>query len=419
MRNMRKYNFSIIIFFYYNRYLFMFTSNLCGPTIVYIGFSLIQILIDSYKKQFNSAFIKFITMVVFAIVLNILCGMGLNVIAWFLVFIPIIMMTIISTLLMKTFGLDPSAAELSNHVEDASASTNANSIADYGLGNTSVKRIDRDEIREKTYDKIYGYYDLSYNDETKYDLSNNSSVFGLINRLINNEWSIDYRKWFNTNRSGLGSRSGSGSILGSRYGSDVEYGFASNAGLDETMKHRALLYSLVSDDSEYADDVARVYDKPENDYTSYEDRYADEYKADGYHLFRRSKYATTKAEMKKSDPDVTDVEIDKAIEKMWIGKSATDQQAWIDDDDDETPYDPNNLGAYRRRRSIWSDILNNAKDDEPCPSNETPRSFKAKTGLNCYEVCPPGKQRDSRGICTAPCPNGQVRNLRTYECAPL
>jgi len=392
----------------------MFTSNLCGPTIVYIGFSLIQILIDSYKKQFNSAFIKFIAMVVFAIVLNILCGMGLNVIAWFLVFIPIIMMTIISTLLLKTFGLDPTSDELTKHVEDASEAANAKTLAEYNLSNSRVKRIDRDEIRENAYDKIYGYYDLSYNDETKYDLSNNNSVYNLINRLINNEWSINYKSWFDKNKYGLGR----GTKFESRYG--PEYGFADNAGLDETMKQKALLYSLVADDNEHAGDVARIYNRPDNDFTSYEDRYAHEYKADGYHLFRRSKHASVKAQMKKSNPGVTDVEIDRAIERQWIDKSAVDQNAWLDDDDDdESYYDATNMGAYRKRRSIWSDIFKNKHNSEKCPSNETPSSYKAKTGLNCYEVCPPGKERDSHGICTAPCPNGQVRNLRTNACVPL
>lgn len=383
----------------------MFVPNLCGPTIVYIGFSLIQILIDSYKKQFNSAFIKFIAMVVFAIVLNILCGMGLNVIAWFLVFIPIIMMTIISTLLLKTFGLDPTSDELTKHVEDASEAANAKTLAEYNLSNSRVKRIDRDEIRENAYDKIYGYYDLSYNDETKYDLSNNNSVYNLINRLINNEWS-------DKNKYGLGR----GTKFDSRYG--PEYGFADNAGLDETMKQKALLYFLLADDDEYAGNVARIYDRPDNDFTSYEDRYADEYKADGYHLFRRSKHASVKAQMKKSNPDVTDVEIDRAIERQWADKSAAGQNAWLDDDD-ESYYDATNMGAYRKRRSIWSDILKNQHNNEKCPSNETPNSYKAKTGLNCYEVCPPGKERDSHGICSAPCPNGQVRNLRTNACVPL
>ena len=81
----------------------MFTSSLCGPAILYIGFSLIQIIIDLYKNLFSAAFIKIIVMLILALTINVLCEMGLQVIAWFLVFIPITMMTIISTLLLNVF----------------------------------------------------------------------------------------------------------------------------------------------------------------------------------------------------------------------------------------------------------------------------------------------------------------------------
>jgi hypothetical protein len=34
-----------------------------------------------------------------------------------------------------------------------------------------------------------------------------------------------------------------------------------------------------------------------------------------------------------------------------------------------------------------------------CPSNETPITYKSKTGLDCYDICPPGKIRDANGVC--------------------
>ena len=84
----------------------MFITGLCGPGLVYIGFSLIQIFIDIYNGVMNMAFLKFIIMIVFTLIINILCDLGFSVIAWILVFIPIIMMTVISTLLLQVFGLD-------------------------------------------------------------------------------------------------------------------------------------------------------------------------------------------------------------------------------------------------------------------------------------------------------------------------
>ena len=55
----------------------MFISNLCAPAIIYIGFSLIQIIIDLYKGVFRNAFVKFIVMIVFSVIINILCAISI------------------------------------------------------------------------------------------------------------------------------------------------------------------------------------------------------------------------------------------------------------------------------------------------------------------------------------------------------
>ena len=58
----------------------MILSYNCAPTLIFIGFSLIQIFIDIYKGVINDAFIKFIVMVIFSVILNILCDLGYKVI---------------------------------------------------------------------------------------------------------------------------------------------------------------------------------------------------------------------------------------------------------------------------------------------------------------------------------------------------
>ena len=78
-------------------------EKLCAPAILYIAFFFTQIIIDVFKEMYNNAFFKFIVMVVFSIVLNILHSRGLGVISWFIVFVPFIMMTIITTMLLFVF----------------------------------------------------------------------------------------------------------------------------------------------------------------------------------------------------------------------------------------------------------------------------------------------------------------------------
>lgn len=87
-------------------------EQICAPALLYVVFSLTQIIIDIFKNLYNTAFLKFIVMILFTIMLNFLCDQGLGLVSWFIVFIPFIMMTIITTLLLFVFGLSPSSGKL-------------------------------------------------------------------------------------------------------------------------------------------------------------------------------------------------------------------------------------------------------------------------------------------------------------------
>ena len=80
--------------------------ELCPPALVYLIFSATQIIIDIFKGLYNTAFFKFIVMVMITFLLNALCQGGLSIISWFIVFIPFILMSVIVTMLLYVFGLD-------------------------------------------------------------------------------------------------------------------------------------------------------------------------------------------------------------------------------------------------------------------------------------------------------------------------
>lgn len=80
--------------------------DLCMPAIIYVIFSITQILIDTFKGLYNTAFIKVIVMIMITFLLNILCQSGLGIISWIIVFIPFILMTVIVTFLLYIFGLN-------------------------------------------------------------------------------------------------------------------------------------------------------------------------------------------------------------------------------------------------------------------------------------------------------------------------
>ena len=99
-------------------------NNLCSPALLYVGFSLMHIIIDMYKELYNTAFFKFLIMILFSIILNILCQRGLGTISWIIVFIPFIFMTIITTLLLFVFGMDPKTGQIQGSSDASNITTN-------------------------------------------------------------------------------------------------------------------------------------------------------------------------------------------------------------------------------------------------------------------------------------------------------
>jgi glucan phosphoethanolaminetransferase (alkaline phosphatase superfamily) len=87
-------------------------TGLCPPAIIYLFFSITQIIIDLFKGLYNTASVKAIVMVIITILLNILCSQGLGVVSWIIVFIPFILMTVIVTLILYAFGLDAATGKL-------------------------------------------------------------------------------------------------------------------------------------------------------------------------------------------------------------------------------------------------------------------------------------------------------------------
>ena len=94
--------------------------NLCPPAIIYLIFSITQILIDLYNGLYNTVAMKLIVTVMVTLLLNILCQRGLNTISWIIVFIPFILMTVIVTLLLYIFGLNSTTGSLNYSCQDSS-----------------------------------------------------------------------------------------------------------------------------------------------------------------------------------------------------------------------------------------------------------------------------------------------------------
>ena len=135
--------------------------NLCGPVVLYLGFSIIQIIIDIFREHFNVALLKFLVMIIFSVVLNILCQQNLGIIAWMIVFIPFIFMTVVTTLLLTSFGLDPRKGKMQER-----------NLQIENLQKQTVKSIGRnvgDEIADNLYQKFNETDDLDYDKKYPYN----------------------------------------------------------------------------------------------------------------------------------------------------------------------------------------------------------------------------------------------------------
>lgn len=96
--------------------------DLCPPSIINIVFSLTHIIIDIFNGLYNSAFLKFLIMLLITLLLQILCNTGLAIISWFIVFIPFIFMTVIVSMLLYIFGLNASTGNLNYETQHSNSS---------------------------------------------------------------------------------------------------------------------------------------------------------------------------------------------------------------------------------------------------------------------------------------------------------
>jgi hypothetical protein len=111
--------------------------NICAPAIIYLAFSLTQIIIDTFKGLYNTAFFKVIVMIIITILLNSLCQGGMTVISWIIVFVPFMFMSLIVGILLYVFGLDAATGTLNIKCDKESTTTSSNSNLIYTIDNSS------------------------------------------------------------------------------------------------------------------------------------------------------------------------------------------------------------------------------------------------------------------------------------------
>jgi hypothetical protein len=80
--------------------------EICAPALVYIFFTLSQIVIDIYNGAIEPAFLKIIVGIIVSGLLIILCTKGFSNVAWVIVLVPFIYMTCMVAILIFYMGYD-------------------------------------------------------------------------------------------------------------------------------------------------------------------------------------------------------------------------------------------------------------------------------------------------------------------------
>ena len=86
-------------------------NKLCMPALIYLVFMMVHISIDLYYKLYNMVIVKICIGTLGTLLLNILCKNDMSIVAWLIVSIPFIMMTVIATFILVVLGLDPATGK--------------------------------------------------------------------------------------------------------------------------------------------------------------------------------------------------------------------------------------------------------------------------------------------------------------------
>jgi len=85
----------------------MILNYLCPPALIYVVFSLINIVLVLSDENYKDAFSHLIITGIFTCLLQLFCLANMSMLSWLLVFIPIILYTYMTLIIFLVFRLDP------------------------------------------------------------------------------------------------------------------------------------------------------------------------------------------------------------------------------------------------------------------------------------------------------------------------
>jgi len=146
----------------------MVLQSICPPALIYFFYMTAQIAIDVSRGYYNTALLKFWMAIVITILLNHLCASGLGIFSWFIVSIPIILMTLIIAALLMFFSLDPKTGKMKIKSQKYVTDSNYSGLA-------QAQTIMNENMKEHHVDKHQQMHEHHMNHHKKIQKQQNSN----------------------------------------------------------------------------------------------------------------------------------------------------------------------------------------------------------------------------------------------------
>lgn len=194
-------------------------------------------------------------------------------------------------------------------IKHETINSNINDLSNNDLNNIN-ERINRDEIRKKFYDKVDNIYGLNTIEEKKYDLSNNNIKY----QLVNHE--LKMTSFYNPINY----------ILKNLINNNVDNNF------DNNFNNELNYYIYPNNNPKYNNPINRTLNIPNYNNSAtkitYDNRYDNEFYMDEKLNYKDAKFQKTKDLLSKTNPNISDIEINKYLDIEWKNLSDAEKSIW-------------------------------------------------------------------------------------------
>ena len=73
---------------------------ICPPALIFVIYMAIQVVIDIIQGFYNVAIVKIAVLFIFGAGLNFLCESGYTLVAWILIFVPFVLLSLVVVLIL-------------------------------------------------------------------------------------------------------------------------------------------------------------------------------------------------------------------------------------------------------------------------------------------------------------------------------